>query len=101
MKRALALALMSLFVFGCGLTTTTGMDGLRYGMSQPVALKVVERAGDEIVTQSETEIVAIGMWSTINQVRRKVLTFENGKLASVAYEPLEESEGNPSIRLDR
>jgi hypothetical protein len=90
MTRTFLVLFIFLFVgLGCA-SSTTGQDTITYGMTQAEAIEKLEAAGDRIVSVSKDEVVAVGVWELLQQKRKKVLRFQDGKLANVSYEPLEE-----------
>ena len=78
-------ALVGFLVLGC--LSTTGTSGIRYGMS-PDQVEEKLRADNEITGATPDQVVAVGVWKTTNDRRRKVFKFRDGKLYRVEYEAL-------------
>ena len=92
LRKALFASIFALVFSGCAsMTSTTGEPGISYGMSLEEVTSTI-KSNNKIVEQSSDRVVAIGIWDVMKIERKKVFTFNNGKLVTVQFVPVKPRE---------
>ncbi len=92
MTRVIITATIFLFFMlsGCAAPPSTGEPDIPYGMAKSEVVEKLNAKENEIISVSDSRIIAVGNWELTNQIRKKVFYFKDNKLVSVSYGPVDE-----------
>ena len=74
-------------LFGCASSPSTGEPDIPFGMTKSDVVEKLNAKTNEIISISDTKVIAVGNWELTNQIRKKVFYFKDNKLVGVSYEP--------------
>ena len=89
-KSSIASILVFALLLGCAISPSTGEPGIVYGMTKNDVIQKLNDKSNEVISISNTKIIAVGNWELTNQIRKKVFYFKENKLVRVSYEPADE-----------
>jgi hypothetical protein len=84
--RTALIVLLASLSLGCATYMTDFAEGIEDGMSVSEVVNILRAQSHEIISVSDTEVVAVGWWDVTEDEAKKVFVFRDDKLISRRYD---------------